>query len=147
MRKYLRIVLPALLVPVAAVGFSGTAQASITSTCNTLYGGDQICGAMETMGSGDCEATIEQTDTTFVTLSFVDQDSGYDCRFWLERDVNGTGWYDESGQITEPDNRGGSTGNYWDGSGYEARGCFEFLWSGTSDPGAVHCSPALGNYA
>ena len=38
---------------------------------------------METMGSGDCEATIEQTDTTFVTLSYVDQDSGYDCRFWL----------------------------------------------------------------
>jgi hypothetical protein len=29
----------------------------------------------------------------------------------------------------------------------QARGCFQFLWSGTSDPGAVYCTPALGNYA
>jgi hypothetical protein len=60
--------------------------------------------------------------------------TGYDCSFWLERDVNGTGWYDESGQTTLSPGNDFISQNYWDGSGYEALACFEFLWSGTSDP-------------
>lgn len=147
MRKFLKVALPLLLVPAALVGGSTAAHASVNTDCYTT-GGAQACGVQETMNSGYCSAYVTQSTagSSFAYLYGLNLvGTGYDCSFWLERDVNGTGWYDESGQtILSPANLFDSQ-NYWDGSGYQARACFEFLWSGTSDPGAVHCSGAIGD--
>jgi hypothetical protein len=146
-RKSLKATLGLLLVPAALIGGSTAAQASVTTDCYT-YAGAQACGVQETMNSGYCSAYVNQfgSGSSFAFLSIVDEvGTGYDCRFWLERDVNGTGWYDESGETTFSPANAWESQNYWDGSGYQARACFQFLWSGTSDPGAVHCSGAIGN--
>jgi hypothetical protein len=147
-RKLLKVAIPLVLVPAALIGGSTAAHASITTGCTTFADGAQICEVQETMNSGYCVANVEQSagGSSFAFENILDASgTGYDCSFWLERDVNGTGWYDESGQLIQSPGHGYNSQNYWDGSGYQARVCFEFLWSGTSDPGAVHCSGAIGD--
>src|SRR2546427_4603424 len=42
--------------------------------------------------------------------------TGYDCQFWMERNVNNTGWYDESGvKIITPGTVNWASPDYWDG--------------------------------
>lgn len=143
MRKFLRAVLPLLFAPFVLIGVSSAAHAAVTSSCDyaALY-----CDVNETMGSGFCDGQIfGSSGSHFVNLQYEDtQGTGYDCRFWMERNVNNSGWYNESGYLILSPNNSYITQAYYDGPGYQAEVCFQFLWSGTSNPGAVHCSPALG---
>lgn len=142
MRKIFKAVLPVVMMPLFVIGVSGSAHAAITSGC--FYGGE--CQVDETMNSGQCEGMVIDTGSDDVYLQYLDDSgTGYDCRFWMERNVNNTGWYNESGYLTLTPGHSYDSQNYWDGPGYQARVCFQFLWSGTSDPGAVHCSPSLTN--
>ncbi|MFG3287857.1 hypothetical protein ACGF3G_03465 [Streptomyces sp. NPDC048179] len=142
MRRVYKAVLPLVLTPVLLIGVSGTANAVISSGC--YYGGE--CQVDETMNTGDCEGIVQDTDSSYVYLQYADNyGTGYDCRFWMERNVNNTGWYNESGYLTLTPGHSYDSQNYWDGPGYQARVCLQFLWSGTSDPGVAHCSPAITN--
>jgi hypothetical protein len=111
------------------------------------------CSVTEDMGSGACSATLYQTNSsgvedfsgTFARAAYTDYDSGYSCRFWINRNVNDTGWYEVSGTTSlsssGTDQTGATTNNYFnDGDdGYQAEVCLQFDWG--SSLGAVHCSP------
>ena len=146
MRRLLKFALPLLLVPAALFGTSTVANAAVVTDCNTTNG-IQTCQVYEPISTGSCSTLVTQAaaGSAFVQEWPLDYaGTVYDCRFWLERDVNNTGWYNESGYlILSPGNEYFSQ-NYYDGPGYQARVCFQYLWSGTSDPGAVHCSSAIG---
>ncbi|TDU05421.1 hypothetical protein EDD99_3933 [Streptomyces sp. 846.5] len=142
MRKIAKAVLPLVMAPFFLVSAGSAAHASTTSAC---YSGVD-CEVKETMNSGFCFGDVQDTTGSKVTLYYLDAaGTGYDCRFWMERNVNNTGWYNESGYVTLAPDTSYTPQNYWDGPGYQARVCFQFLWSGTSNPGAVHCSPGLTN--
>lgn len=137
----------AVLAPVAVFTTSGVANAAIVGHC----AGSNNCSVQEDMGSGVCGASIWQTDSagntdpsgTFAQAFFGNTTTGYDCRAWIERDVNNTGWYQVSGTyVLPPTDSSDQTGNYFDGGGYQARACIQFDWG--SSLGAVHCSPAIG---
>jgi hypothetical protein len=143
MRKIFKAALPIALTPLFLIGVNaGSASAAVTSGC--FYGSQ--CQVAETMNSGQCMGTVIDTGSDDVYLQYLDDNgTGYDCRFWMERNVNNTGWYNESGYLTLTPGNSYDSQNYWDGPGYQAEVCFQFLWSGTSDPGAVHCSPPITN--
>lgn len=144
MRKIFKAALPLALTPLLLVGLSGAAHAAITSGCTSS---GYECQVDETMNSGQCLGELIEAQTQHeVYLSYWDADgTGYNCRFWMERNVNNTGWYNESGYLTLTPGNAYNSQNYWDGPGYQAEVCFQFLWSGDSNPGAVHCSPPMGN--
>lgn len=62
-------------------------------------------------------------------------------RAWIERNVNNTGWYDVSGDLTLPDDDDYVTKDYWNGPEYAARACFRFDWG--SSLVAVHCTEPI----
>lgn len=138
------------LVPLLAAGFvvigGNMAHANTTTSCGVNSYGQQVCNVIETMGTGYCLGAVVHDTGSYVRTYYTDMPgTGYDCQFWMERNVNNTGWYDESGvKIITPGTVNWASQDYWDGSGYQARVCFQFLWSGTSNPGAVHCSDPLG---
>jgi len=136
-KPLIKAIVPLAMVPLLMLGSETAANAAITTDCASGY-----CDVMETMGSGDCNVGIYQTGN-FVSGVYINQEgTGYTCQFWIERDVNDSGWYDISGPEDVTPENGWDTAAYWDGSGYQARGCFEFIWSSTST-GATHCTPAL----
>jgi hypothetical protein len=142
----------AVTVLVGSLGLIATAvpaHASVNSSCNSGY---NSCTIDENMGNGFCSGTIYQTNSSgvdtvageFARADYEDYNTGYSCHFWVERDVNWTGWYQISGTTSlassSADKTGASSANYWnDGyDGYMARVCFQFDWG--SSLGAVHCS-------
>jgi hypothetical protein len=107
------------------------------------------------MGNGECTATLEQTDSNgasdsegeFAQATYEDYETGYTCDFWIERNVNDTGWY-QIGPTTalgssSTNEVGATSANYFnDGfDGYEAEVCFQFDWA--SSLGAAHCSESV----
>ena len=150
MRKLALFAVPVLVVPLAFFATAIPAHASINSDCTA---GINQCEVSETMGSGWCNAVIDQTDSSgdedysgeFAQATYQDYDSGYTCDFWVERNVNNTGWYQVGGTTSLGSsgdiNSGTTSANYFnDGyDGYEAEVCFQFDWG--SSLGAVHCSP------
>jgi hypothetical protein len=92
------------------------------------------------MGNGSCGGELYR-DGSYVKAEYSDTDSGYSCLFWIERNVNNTGWYDESGKLSLAQNTNYNTQGYWDGSGYQAELCFQFNWG--SSLGAAHCTSAM----
>jgi hypothetical protein len=141
------------LVPLVAASFAvvggNVAHANTSSYCGVNGSGQPLCNILETMNNGYCMgAVVNDTGGSYVKTLYTDMPgTGYDCQFWMERNVNNTGWYDESGvKIITPGTVNWASPEYWDGPGYQARVCFQFLWSGTSQPGAAHCSGALGGF-
>jgi hypothetical protein len=148
LRKLALLALPALLAPMAVFATSTAARADITTSCY-----NDICQVYESMGSDGCTATVWQSNSsgyedssgTFAETWYVDDQSGYTCHFWFERDVNDTGWY-QVGSTTalgSTPNVANSTqtGPFYDGGSYQARVCFQFDWG--SSLGATHCSGAV----
>jgi hypothetical protein len=148
-RKLAKFAVPALVGSLTLIATAAPAHASITGYCN---GNFNSCSITEDMGNGVCSATIYQTNSSgvndpageFARADYTDYDTGYSCHFWVERDVNGTGWYQVGGTTSLAssgnDTAGASSANYWnDGyDGYMAEVCFQFDWG--SSLGAVHCS-------
>ena len=150
MRKLSKFAIPALAGSLGLLfAAAAPAHASVNSSCNSV---SNSCNINENMGSGWCSATIYQTNSSgqsdyageFARADFVDYDTGYSCHFWVERDVNWTGWYQIGGTTSLASSSsvqtGASSANYWnDGfDGYMAEACFQFDWG--SSLGAVHCS-------
>jgi hypothetical protein len=148
-RKFAKIVIPALVGSLTLIATSAPAHAAISSGCSSTT---NACTISEDMGSGQCSATIYQSDSSgdvdftgeFARAEYTDYDTGYSCHFWVERDVNWTGWY-QIGDTTSVASSGNSgtaatSANYWnDGyEGYMAEVCFQFDWG--SSLGAAHCS-------
>jgi TRAP-type mannitol/chloroaromatic compound transport system substrate-binding protein len=136
--------LPALLAPLAIFATSSAAHADIVANC--AY---DTCTVYETMGNGDCSVSISQTNSTeagdssgtFARAWLNDYDTGYTCHFWVERDVNNTGWYTVSPVSSLASSSSTYSANYYNGGGYQAQACFQFDWG--SSLGAVHCSGAV----
>jgi hypothetical protein len=146
-RKFARLAVPAVVGSIAIFVGVTPAHASINSDCSS---GRNQCQVSETMGSGYCNAVIYQTDSSgdedytgeFAQAYFTNDDTGYTCDFWVDRDVNDTGWYQISPTYAISSSGASVTSaNYWnDGyDGYMAEVCFQFDWG--SSLGAVHCSP------
>jgi hypothetical protein len=149
-KRVIRFVVPllvaaplALAATSAAPAEAGTLGSSCSSTVNE-------CTVIESEGSGDCQVTAIQSDSAgnmdysgeYAYASYDNTGgTGYACNFWLERNVNDTGWYRVSG-VTTIGSGGGQNHSYPyfnDGAdGYQARGCFQYNWG--SSLGAVHCT-------
>jgi hypothetical protein len=148
-RKLAKFAIPALVGSLALIATAAPAHASVNSTCDTVY---HSCTIGENMGSGFCSATIYQSNSSgaddatgeFAKADYTDYDTGYSCHFWVERDVNWTGWYQIGGTTSLASSGSAATGatsaNYWDDGfdGYMAEVCFQFDWG--SSLGAAHCS-------
>jgi hypothetical protein len=148
-RKLAKFAIPVLVLPLALFAAQVTAHASITGNCSSEV---NECTVTETMGNGECSAELYQTNSsgdedfsgTYVRAAYVDYETGYSCRFWIDRNVNDTGWYEVSSTTTlassSSDETGATTDNYFnDGvDGYQAEVCLQFDWG--SSLGAVHCS-------
>jgi len=148
LRKLALLALPALLAPMAIFATSTAAHADITTGCADT----NECNVYESMGNGYCIATIWQSDSagnyepsgTYAEDNYEDNDSGYTCDFWFERDVRDTGWYQVGSTIAVGSGDGSEdvpSGPFFDGGGYQGRTCFQFNWG--SSLGAVHCSSAI----
>jgi len=148
-KKLAMFAVPAVVLPLALFATAVPAHASISGSCSSY---ENECSVTETMGNGECSATLYQTNSsgdedysgTFVRAQYTDWDTGYSCRFWINRNVNDSGWYEVSSTTTlgssSSDTVGATTDNYFnDGAdGYQAEVCLQFDWG--SSLGAVHCS-------
>jgi hypothetical protein len=148
-RKLAKFAIPALVLPLAFFTTEVPAHASIISSCTS---GQNECSVYESMGNGFCNADLYQTNSsgdedftgTYVRAEYEDYDTGYSCHFWINRNVNDSGWYEVSSTTdlasSSSDKIGAITDNYFnDGDdGYQAEVCFQFDWG--SSLGAVHCS-------
>jgi hypothetical protein len=143
-RRFTTVAAATLLAGSAVIGFSGVANAAIVSSCS-----QGVCQVYEDMGSGYCDALIDQTDANenyslygnFAGGFYENQNAGYTCDFWMERNVNSTGWYQVGSTTAIAPSGVVQTPNIWNGSGYQARICFRFNWG--SSLGAAHCSPPV----
>lgn len=145
-RKLVALVAPLLIVPaILAVGTT-TANADTLAGCASNL---NACWITEDMGNGYCSASIFQTDSggntyvpsgTFARASFNDDDTGYACNFFFQRNVNFTGWYNID-TVPLPSGGYALSPNEWNGPGYEARVCLQFNWG--SSLGAMHCTPLI----
>ncbi len=143
-RKLVTLVAPLLVVVAVPVIGATTANAATTMTCGPI----NLCVVHEDMGSGYCEATIKQADSNgyydpngnFANASSIDWNTGYACNFFLQRNVNESGWYNidtYSAASSVPFEFEG-TPNEWNGLNYAARICLQFNWG--SSLGTLHCS-------
>lgn len=145
-RKLVALVAPLLIVPaILAVGTT-TANADTLAGCASNL---NTCWITEDMGNGYCSASISQTNSdgntydpsgTFAGASFNDDDTGYTCNFFFQRNVNFTGWYNID-TVSLPSGGYALSPNEWNGPGYEARVCQQFNWG--SSLGAIHCTPLI----
>jgi hypothetical protein len=149
-KRLLRLVGPLLVAaPLALAATSATPAdaGSLGSDCSPTI---NECSVSESEGGGYCVVTAIQSDSAgnidysgeYAYASYINTGgTGYACRFWLERNVNDSGWYTVSG-VTTIGSAGGQAHSYPyfnDGAdGYQARGCFQYDWG--SSLGAVHCS-------
>jgi hypothetical protein len=131
----------ALLPAVASIALLGSATAANADTSPGCVSGTGECFIMEDMGSGFCEGNIIPSGN-FAYGHFTDYQTGYTCEFWVERNVNNSGWYRISDTYYLSPGADVTTPNYWNGPGYQARVCMKFIWSSTSS-GATHCSPGI----
>lgn len=138
MSKLVRYIAPIVLAAGTVLTTGASAHAAVNSWCTSTK---NACGVAETMGSGACASELVRNGN-FVYGVYGNVHTGYGCIFWIERNVNNTGWYDESGQLNIANNAPQyTTGNYWDGPGYQAELCFQFDWG--SSVGAAHCTEAM----
>jgi hypothetical protein len=142
-RKLVALVAPLFIVPAILAVSATTANAAITTNCTNNI---SICVVHEDMGSGYCEGDIFQQDAngtldpfgSFAQATGVDFSTGYTCNFYLQRNVNGTGWYTIDTFSVPSSGSPVTTPNVWNGLGYAARICLQFNWG--SSLGTVHCS-------
>lgn len=148
-RKLVALAAPLLIAPASLVVSAATANAATWANCNSTGNSNVACVVHEDMGGGYCEGDIDQTNANgfqfdqgeFAEAGGADFSTGYTCNFFLQRNVNNTGWYTID-PFSVPSN--GSlvgTPNVWNGPNYQARICLQFNWG--SSLGAIHCSGAV----
>src|SRR5689334_2846722 len=84
--------------------------------------------------TGFCEAILYQQPAggNYVQAAFINDDSGFSCKFWLTRSYDGSSYSPIGSYGSTPDwvydtglYNQVTTGTYWDGAGYLVEACFE----------------------
>jgi hypothetical protein len=97
------------------------------------------CWVAQDTATGFCQASAVLGTGDYVYGVTTNQYSGLTCVGWLERSTDGGHHWSVISGYHVVDYNAESTGQYWDGPGYLARGCFDFTFIGA----AVHCSRGI----